>query len=179
MFLMKNLLSTHLIQVSLNPRHPRRSAVDHSWYAKMERKAESIYYVNDVNVYLLSRQRREGSWGPSGSVIQQSRKTCFTLFKTKTTTHKMHFFNWSVSGITSLASHTLCRERKGLITLQIPTSAKHVVTTNAIYEECGSHWSWQVSVVAITRLLQCDQTLPISVWGVTCKTMITESVNDY
>ena len=44
------------------------------------------------------------------------------------------------------------------------------MTTNAICEERGSDWSHQVSVVATTRWLQCDQTLPLSVKGVACKT---------
>ena len=40
------------------------------------------------------------------------------------------------------------------------------MTTDAIYEERGSDWSQQVSVVATTRWLQRDQTLPLSakVW---------------
>ena len=64
--------STHLVQVSLNPRHPHSSAFVHT---KMERKAWSVYHVRDVNIYLqyyiLCRQRWEGSrqaWGLSGSV---------------------------------------------------------------------------------------------------------------
>ena len=44
------------------------------------------------------------------------------------------------------------------------------MTTNAIYKECGSDWSHQVSVVATTQWLQRDQTLPLSVKGVACET---------
>ena len=38
--------------------------------------------------------------------------------------------------------------------------------TDIIYEECGSHWSQQVSAVATTQWLQHHQTLPLSerVW---------------
>ena len=56
------------------------------------------------------------------------------------------------------------------------TSAKHIVTQlcsmtmDAIYEERGSDWSRQVSVVATTRWLQRDQTLPLSAKGVACET---------
>jgi len=35
------------------------------------------------------------------------------------------------------------------------------MTTDAIYEECGSDWSHQVSAVGTTRWLQRDQTLPL------------------
>ena len=45
------------------------------------------------------------------------------------------------------------------------------MTTDAICEERGSDWSNQVSVVATTRWLQCDQTLPLSVKGVACETI--------
>ena len=51
------------------------------------------------------------------------------------------------------------------------TSAKHIVTylysmtTDAIYQERGPDWSRQVSVVATTRWLQRDQTLPLSCEG--------------
>ena len=45
------------------------------------------------------------------------------------------------------------------------------MTTDAICEERGSDWSHRVSVVATTRWLQCDQTLPLSAKGVACKTM--------
>ena len=51
-------------------------------------------------------------------------------------------------------------------------SAKHrtySMTTDTICEERGSDWSNQVSVVATTRWLQCDQTLPLSVKGVACE----------
>ena len=44
------------------------------------------------------------------------------------------------------------------------------MTTDAIYEERGSDWSQQVSVVATTRWLQRDQTLPLSAKGVACET---------
>ena len=44
------------------------------------------------------------------------------------------------------------------------------MTTDAIYKEHGSDWSHQVSVVATTRWLQRDQTLPLSAKGVACKT---------
>ena len=53
-------------------------------------------------------------------------------------------------------------------------SAKHMtysMTTDAICEECGSDWSNQVSVVATTQWLQCDQTLSHSVKGVACESM--------
>ena len=40
------------------------------------------------------------------------------------------------------------------------------MTTDAIYEEHGSDWSHQVSVMATTRWLQRDQTLPLSAKGV-------------
>ena len=39
------------------------------------------------------------------------------------------------------------------------------MTTDAIYEELGSDWSHQVSVVLTTRWLQRDQTLPLSAEG--------------
>ena len=45
------------------------------------------------------------------------------------------------------------------------------MTTNAICKERGSDWSHQVSAVATTRWLPCDQTLPLSVKGVACETM--------
>ena len=45
------------------------------------------------------------------------------------------------------------------------------MTTDAIYEERRSHWSLQVSAMAITRWLQCDQTLPLSAKGVACETI--------
>ena len=45
------------------------------------------------------------------------------------------------------------------------------MTTDAICEERGSDWSHQVSVVATTQWLQCDQTLPLSVKGVACKSI--------
>ena len=45
------------------------------------------------------------------------------------------------------------------------------MTTDAICEERGSDRSNQVSVVATTQWLHCDQTLPLSVKGVACKTM--------
>ena len=41
---------------------------------------------------------------------------------------------------------------------------------DSIYEERGSDWSWQVSIVATTRWLQRDQTLPLSAKGVACET---------
>ena len=44
------------------------------------------------------------------------------------------------------------------------------MTTDVIYEECGSDWSHQVSAVGTTRWLQRDQTLPLSVKGEACKT---------
>ena len=44
------------------------------------------------------------------------------------------------------------------------------MTTDAIYEECGSDWSHQVSAVGTTRWLQRDQTLPLSAKGVACET---------
>ena len=53
-------------------------------------------------------------------------------------------------------------------------STKHVMysmTADTICEERGSDWSNQVSVVATTRWLQYDQTLPLSVKGVACETM--------
>ena len=53
------------------------------------------------------------------------------------------------------------------------TCAKHIVTfhdNGAINEEHGSDWSHQVSVVATTRWLQHDQTLPFSAKGVACET---------
>ena len=43
--------------------------------------------------------------------------------------------------------------------------------TNVIYEECGSHWSDQLSAVVTTQWLQCDQTLSLSVKGVACESM--------
>ena len=42
------------------------------------------------------------------------------------------------------------------------------MTTDAIYEECRSDWSHQVSAVGTTLWLQCDQTL--SAKGVACET---------
>ena len=44
------------------------------------------------------------------------------------------------------------------------------MTTDVIYEERGSDWSHQVSVVATTRWLQYDQTLAPSAKGVACET---------
>ena len=44
------------------------------------------------------------------------------------------------------------------------------MTTDAIYKEHGFHWTQQVSAVATTQWLQCDQTLPLSVKGVACET---------
>ena len=44
-------------------------------------------------------------------------------------------------------------------------------TTDVIYEERRSDWSCQVSVMATTRWLQRDQTLPLSAKGVACETM--------
>ena len=44
------------------------------------------------------------------------------------------------------------------------------MTTDVIYEECESDWSRQVSVMATTRWLQRDQTLPLSAKGVACET---------
>ena len=44
------------------------------------------------------------------------------------------------------------------------------MTTDAIYEKHGSHWSHQVSAVATTWWLQYDQTLPLAVKGVACET---------
>ena len=44
------------------------------------------------------------------------------------------------------------------------------MATDAIYEEHGSDWLHQVSVVATTRWLQRDQTLPLLVKGVACET---------
>ena len=44
------------------------------------------------------------------------------------------------------------------------------MTTDASYKERGSDWSHQVSVVATTRWLQRDQTLPLSAKGVACET---------
>ena len=46
------------------------------------------------------------------------------------------------------------------------------MTTDAIYEECGSDWSRQVSVVATTQWLQRDQTLPLSAKGVAYETSV-------
>ena len=43
------------------------------------------------------------------------------------------------------------------------------MTTDAIYEERGSHWSQQVSDVATTQWLQCDQAIPLSTKGVACE----------
>ena len=90
----------------------------------------------------------------------------------------------------SLASHTLCRGREGLVTLQLLschrgtqlslcnkmlTSTKHVtylysMTTDVIYEGRRSDWSHQVSVLATTQWLQCDQTLPFSEKSLACET---------
>jgi len=42
------------------------------------------------------------------------------------------------------------------------------MTTDAIYEEHGSDWSYQVSAVGTTQWLQLDQTLPLSAKGVVC-----------
>ena len=56
------------------------------------------------------------------------------------------------------------------------TSAKHAVTElysvtmDAHYEERGFEWSHRVFVVATTRWLQRDQTLPLSAKGVACET---------
>ena len=43
------------------------------------------------------------------------------------------------------------------------------MTTDAIYNKCGSDWSHQVSAVGTTQRLQHDQTLPLSAKGVACK----------
>ena len=45
------------------------------------------------------------------------------------------------------------------------------MTTDAIYKECRSDWSHPVSAVGTTRWLQREQTLPLSVKGVACKTV--------
>ena len=64
------------------------------------------------------------------------------------------------------------------------TSAKHVVmqlysmATDAIYEERRSDWSRQASVVATTRWLQRDQTLPLFVKGVACETKAQPRAHD-
>ena len=42
---------------------------------------------------------------------------------------------------------------------------------DTIYKESGSHWSQQVSAMATTQCLQCDQTLSLSAKGVSCKTV--------
>ena len=75
------------------------------------------------------------------------------------------------------------QQRKGSIPYnKMLTSAKHVVTylysmtTDAIYKECKSDWSHQVSVLAPTRWLQGDQILPLSVKEVTCERTVTQSV---
>jgi len=44
------------------------------------------------------------------------------------------------------------------------------MTMDAIYKECRSDWSHQVSAVGTTQWLQCDQTLPLSAKGVACET---------
>ena len=44
------------------------------------------------------------------------------------------------------------------------------MTTDAIYEERGFDWSHQVSAMGTTWWLHCDQTHPLSVRGVACKT---------
>ena len=45
------------------------------------------------------------------------------------------------------------------------------MTTDAIYEEHGSHWSQQASAMVTTRWMQCDQTLPsLSAKSVACET---------
>ena len=49
---------------------------------------------------------------------------------------------------------------------------------DAIYEECRSDWSHQVSVVVTTRWLQYDQTLAPSAKGVACETTL-EPVSIY
>ena len=46
------------------------------------------------------------------------------------------------------------------------------MTTDAIYEERGSDWLRQVSVVATTRWLQRHQTLPLSAKGVAYETSV-------
>ena len=40
---------------------------------------------------------------------------------------------------------------------------------DTIYKESGSHWSQQVSAMAATQCLQCDQTFSLSAKGVSCK----------
>ena len=45
------------------------------------------------------------------------------------------------------------------------------MTMDVICGEHGSDWSHQVSVVVTTQWLQCDQTFPLSVKGVACKSM--------
>ena len=53
------------------------------------------------------------------------------------------------------------------------------MTTDAIYKQHGSDWSHQVSAMATTQWLQCDQILPLSVKGVACKTKhCTESESE-
>ena len=47
---------------------------------------------------------------------------------------------------------------------------------DAICEERGSDWSYQVSAVGTTRWLQRDQTLPLFAKGVACKTRSSDGV---
>ena len=42
--------------------------------------------------------------------------------------------------------------------------------TDVIYEEHRTDWLKQVSAMAITQWLQCDQTLPLSVKSWACET---------
>ena len=44
------------------------------------------------------------------------------------------------------------------------------MTMDVIYEERRSDWSHQVSAVATTRWLQCDQALCLSAKSVACET---------
>ena len=44
------------------------------------------------------------------------------------------------------------------------------MTMDAIYKERESHWSQQLSVMATTQWLQCDQNHPLSTKGVACET---------
>ena len=92
-------------------------------------------------------------------------------------------YNHAVTTLPSLARHTLRRSREEgsghtattelsprntiirplRLGNKVLTSTKHVtelysMTTDALYEDRGSDWSQQVSVVATTRWLQRDQT---------------------
>ena len=154
-----------------------------------ERPGSFIMWRMSIYTY-LSRQRWEGSrqaWDLSGSVGTEklashcsgqgdhrmkcipSAEVSLGLLVSQATPFAERGRVWSCCTWQIVTKK--CNYQIAPLDNKILTSAKHV-TIDTIYEECGSHWSQQVSVLVTTRLLQCDQTLPISAKGVACKAMI-------